>query len=104
LLPVALSSLVGRERVERPHVVETIGQFDDDDACVLRDREQQLAVALDLPLLLRSTRRKLGDLGETVDDAGDFLPELLLDVGDRDSRIFDDIVDQPTGNRDGVEL
>ena len=68
--------LLGRKPVERPHVVQAIGQLHDDDARVLRDRQQQLAIALDLPLLRRSAGRQLGDLGQAVDDRGDLLSEL----------------------------
>ena len=76
----------------------------DDDARVLRDREQQLAVVLDLPLLRSSCSRQLADLRQAVDDRGDLLAELALDVGDRDRGVLDDVVDQPARDGDGVEL
>src|SRR5204863_6601382 len=67
-----------RQRIQRAHVVQPVRELDDDDARVLRDGQEQLAIALDLPLLLRSTARQLGDLREAVDDGGDLLPELTL--------------------------
>ena len=42
--------------------------------------------------------------GTAVLGLGDIGPELLLDIGDRDRRVFDDIVDQAAGDRDRVEL
>ena len=93
-----------RQRIQRAHVVQPVRELDDDDARVLRDGQEQLAIALDLPLLLRSTARQLGDLREAVDDGGDLLPELTLDVGDRDVRVLDDVVDQTTGDGHRVEL
>ena len=72
--------LVLRQRVERPHVVQPVGQLDDDDARVLGDRHQQLAVVLDLPLL-GGVQRQVADLRQPVDDLRDLVAELALDVG-----------------------
>ncbi len=96
--------LLRRQILERPHVVQAVGELDDDDARVLGDREEQLAIALDLPLLRRSARRQLGDLREAVDDVGDRAPELLLHVGDRELRVLDDVVQQTGGDRHRIEL
>jgi hypothetical protein len=97
-------AFVDRERIERAHVVQPVRELDDDDARVLRDREQQLAVALDLAFLLRTAGREFGDLCESVDYAGDLLAEIALDVGHRDAGVFDDIVDQPAGDGHRIEL
>ncbi len=97
-------ALLRRQILERPHVVQAVGELDDDDARVLGDREEQLAIALDLPLLRRSARRQLGDLREPVDDVGDRTPELLLHVGDRELGVFDDVVEQPGGDGHRIEL
>ena len=48
--------------IERPHVVQAIGELDDDHPRVFGDRQKQFAIALDLPLLRRAARGKLGDL------------------------------------------
>ena len=47
---------LGRQVLERAHVVQPVAQLDDDDARVLRDRQQQLPVVLDL-LLGRASGR-----------------------------------------------
>jgi hypothetical protein len=96
-------TLLRREPVERPHVVQAVGELDENDPCVLRDRQQELAVVLDLPLL-RGVEREVADLRQPVDDLGDLAPELALDVLDRDGRVLDDVVDQSARDRHGVEL
>ena len=97
-------SFFRRKPVERPHVVQAVGELDDDDAQVLGDRQQELAIALDLPLLRRSAGRQLGDLRQPVDDRGDLLAELRLDVGEREVRVLDDVVQQPARDGDRIEL
>ena len=54
----------------------------ENDARILRDRQQQLAVILDLPLL-RRVERQVADLRQAIDDLGDLLAELRLDVRQR---------------------
>src|SRR6266545_4033042 len=44
------------------------------------------------------------DLCQTVDDLRDLLPELRLDLGDVDGGVLDDVVNQSTGDGNGVEL
>ena len=39
---------LGREMLQRPHVVQPVAQLDDDDPGILGDAQQQLAVVLDL--------------------------------------------------------
>ncbi len=97
-------ALLRRQILERPHVVQAVGELDDDDARIFGDREQQLAIALDLPLLRRPARRQLGDLREPVDDVGDRAPELLLHVGDRELGVLDDVVQQSGGDGHRIEL
>jgi len=72
-------ALVRFEMLERPHVVQAIGELDDDDARVLGDREQQLAVVLDLSLL-RRPERPTRDLRQPIHDRRDLLTDLALDV------------------------
>ena len=71
--------LLGRQLLQGPHVVQPVGQLDDDDPGILGDRQQQLAVVLDL-LLGRGAEGQVADLGQPVDDARDFRPELPGDV------------------------
>jgi hypothetical protein len=60
--------------LQRAHVVQPVGQLDQDDARVLRHREQQLAVVLDLLLGVRPELHPR-DLGDAVHHRGDLVAE-----------------------------
>ena len=94
--------LLRRQRIERPHVVEPVGQLDDDDPRILGDRQQQLAVVLDL-LLRRGAEGEAGDLGEAVHQPRHFGTEFPGDVLGTDVRVFDHVVQQGRADRGGVE-
>jgi hypothetical protein len=83
--------------------VEAVRELDQDDADILRDREEQLAIVLDLPLLAR-LEGDVADLRDAVDDPGDLASELLLHVGVGDGRILDDIVNEPAGDGARIEV
>src|SRR6185369_10766425 len=78
------NALFRREPVERPHVVEPVRELDDDDAEIFRDRQEKLAIALDLAFLRGAAGGQLGDLGESVYDSGDLRSELGVDVRERE--------------------
>src|SRR6185437_1798679 len=101
-LPYAATLFFGK-RLQRAHVVKPIGQLDDDDARVLGDREQQLAIVLDLRIA-RCVRRQVLDLGEAIDDPGDFLAELELDVGEGEARVLDHVVHEASYDCRGIEV
>ena len=92
-----------RQVVQRPHVVQPVGELDEDDADVVHHREQHLAEVLRLPLLARRERDR-PQLGDPFDDVGDVGAEELLDPLDRGLRVLDDVVQEPGGNRHDVEL
>jgi len=85
-----------RHRVERAHVVEAIGELDQDDADVLRHREEHLAEALGLRILERG-ELDLVELGHAVDHVGHRLAERSLDLRLRDGGIFHHVVKQRGG-------
>jgi hypothetical protein len=91
------------EVLQRPHVVEAVGQFHHDDPRIAGNREQELAVVLGLFLLGRS-KRETGDLRQSVDDVADLLAELLPDLAEGDLGIFRHVVQQGCGDRHRVEL
>ena len=78
---------------ERPHVVQAVGQLDDDDADVLDHREQHLAEALGLAVFA-GVQVELAELGDAVDAARDVLAEPLADLFDRDAGVLHHIVEQ----------
>ena len=93
--------LLRRQRGDRPHVVEAIGELDEDDADVVRHRQEHLPDVLGL-LLLVAEGRELGQLGHAVDELRDLRPEPLLDVGQRVLGVLRDVVEELGLDRDRV--
>ena len=91
-----------RHRIERAHVVQPVRELDQDDADVLRHREQHLAEALGLRVLAR-IELDLVELGESVDHVGDELAERGLDLRLRDGGVFHHVVQQRGGEALRVE-
>ncbi len=94
--------LVLGERRDRAHVVQPVGQLDDQDPQVLRHRHEHLAHRGGLLLFLRVEADAL-ELGDTVDDRGDLGPELALHVVERDRGVFDRVMEQGGRHRGLVE-
>ena len=92
-----------RQVVERPHVVEPVGELDEDDADVVDHREQHLAEVLRLPLLARRERDG-ADLGDPLDEVGDLGAEELLDALDGGQGVLDDVVEEAGRDGHDVEL
>ena len=92
-----------RQMAERPHVVQSVRQLDQNHADIVDHREQHLAEVLRLPLFARRERDG-ADFRHPFDDVGDLGAEQLSDSLDRGQRVLDDVVQQAGGDRDGVEL
>ncbi len=65
--------LLRRQAAQGPHVVEAVGELDEDDADVLGHRQEHLPDVLGL-LLLVAQRAEPGQLGDAVDEQGDLAP------------------------------
>ena len=89
--------------VERPHVVQAVGELHQDDPDVVDHRQQHLAEVFRLPLLARRERDR-AQLGHALDNVGDIGAEQFRDALDRRLGVFDDVVEQPGGDRHDVEL
>ena len=85
--------LLDGQRLDRAHVVRSIGELDEDDAQILRHREQHLAEALGLRLG-RAVELQVVDLADAVDEQRDVVAEALLDFRQRARRVLDDVVQQ----------
>jgi hypothetical protein len=96
-------ALFGREVLQRPHVVQPVGEFDDDDADVVHHRQDHLADVLGLRVLLRDFA-EVADLGHAVHEVRDFGAEVLVDVFGRGQGVFDDVVQEAGADRDDVHL
>ena len=70
------AALGRRHRVQRAHVVQAVGELDQDDAHVARHRQQHLAEVLGLRVLLR-LEFDLVQLGQAIDELGHRLAEVL---------------------------
>ncbi len=89
--------------LERAHVVQAVGQLDEDDADVVDHGQHHLAKVFGL-LLFAGGEVDLADLGDAFDDVRDLLAEFLADVDDRDRGIFHRIVQQAGGDGDWIHL
>ena len=107
----------GREDVERlfadrgrlvrlhvlhgPHVVQAVGQLDQDDPNVLGHGQHHLAEVLGLGLLL-AAELELADLGDAFDHVGHFGPEQVVELLVGDQAVLHGVVQQPRG--DGIHV
>ena len=90
------------EVLDRAHVVEAVGELDQDHAHVLRHRHDHLAVVLGLRLLaaLELDPRQLRD---ALDELRDLVAELRAHLLDVDVGVLDDVVQQRGRDRLLVE-
>ena len=98
-----LARLVRRQVVERPHVVQAVGELDHHDPQVAGHGHQHLAEVLGLPLLAGG-EGELADLGDAVDELGDLAPELALQVRLGGAGVLEDVVQEAGGHRGDVHL
>ncbi len=94
--------LLLRHRLDRAHVVQPVGELDQDDPDVRGHRDHHLAVVLCLRLVAR-LEGQLGQLRDAVDETGDLLAESLIDVGDRGMCVLNGVVQQRRAQRLGVQ-
>jgi len=92
-----------RHEFERPHIVQAIGELDQENTDVLGDREQQLAQILGLLGLARNQFQPL-QLGEALDQRADLVAEDGVDLGARRLGVFDGVVQQRRHDGGIVEL
>ena len=85
--------LLGRQPVQGPHVVEPVGELDEDDPDVLRHRQQHLADVLGL-LLLVAVRGEARQLGHAIDEVGHLGAEPLLDVAEAVLGVLGHVVEE----------
>ena len=101
LLRGARPPVLGHE-LQRAHVVEAVGELDEDDADVVDHRQEHLAEVLRLALL--AGREWDGaDLGDALDDVSDVGTEELADPVDGGQGVLDHVVEQPRGHTDDVQ-
>ncbi len=89
-------------RVDRAHVVQAVGELDQDDPHVGGHRDHHLAVVVGLRLVAR-LEGDAGQLRDAVDDRGDLLAEALADLLERGRGVLDRVVQQRRAQRLGVQ-
>ena len=98
----ALAALGLLDVVQGPHVVQAVGEFDEQDADVLAHGQDELAEVLGL-LGAVGLEFEPGQLGDAVDEAADGGAEDLVELGAGDAGVFDDVVEQGGDDAGGVE-
>ena len=94
---------VARQVADRPHVMEPVRELDQQHTDVPRHGDDHLADRLGLVCLL-GLERHLVQLGDAVDDVRGLFAELLLDLLDRQRRVFDHVVEEGGHDRRGVHV
>ena len=89
--------------LDRAHVVEPVGELDQDDADVLRHRDDHLPVVLGVRLLA-GLEGGPGQLRDALDQLGDLVAELGADLVELGLGVLDDVVQEGGGERLLVEM
>ncbi len=94
--------LLGRlEILEGAHVVQPVGQLDQNDADVVHHGQQHLADVFGLARFWRG-HVQAADFRDAFDEKGDFRSETFFDARDGILRVFDGVVEKRRGQRGGV--
>ncbi len=97
-----LELLLLAQVAEGPHVVQPVGQLDEDDAHVVGHGDDHLADVLGL-LLLDGAEGHLRQLGDPVDQEGHLVAELLADLLDGQLGVLHHVVQQSRGESGAVQ-
>jgi len=89
--------------VERAHVVQAVGELDQNDPDVTRHRDDHLAEILRL-LFLTALEGDLRDLGHPIHELRDFGAEICLHFRERRAGVLDHVVQQAGDYRRHVEF
>ena len=95
--------LVLAQVLEGPHIVEPVGQFNQDDPHVLRHGNQHLAVVFS-QLLLVGLVLHLTQLGDPVNNDPHIMAKLSLQLIQSDVRILNHIMQKATGHRHRIQF
>ena len=90
-----------RQVLQRAHVVEAVGELDQDHPDVVDHRQQHLAVGLRLALLA-GRERDLRDLGDAFHDVQHVVAEVLAQPLGRRQRVLEHVVQQADRDADRV--
>lgn len=91
-----------REELEGAHVVKAVGKLDDHDANVAGHGEKHFADVFGLTSL-GGEKIEAADFGDAFDEAGGIRAEHLLNLGEGEAGVFDDVVEQGGAESGDVE-
>ena len=94
---------LGRPIFQRAHVVQPVGELDQQHADVVGDGEQKLTQVFRL-LRFLGDEIELFQLGQSLDQNADVVTEQALDLGTGGVGILDGVVEERRGNGGVVEL
>ena len=94
--------LLFRHRAQSAHVVQAVGELDQDDPHVGGHRDHHLPVILRLALVA-ALEGDPGQLGDAVDEMGHLLAETVRDLGETGARVLDRVMEQRSAERLGIE-
>ena len=103
LLGDPLPLLLVRHVMERAHVVQPVGELNEENADVFRQREQELAQVLGLMRLI-GLQLQPAQLGHAVNEPRGLLAEQRADLLDCGARVLHGVVEQRGRDRRAVEL
>ncbi len=93
----------GIEMFEGAHVVQAVGELDEDDADVVDHGEHHFAEVLGLRFF-PGREIDFADLGDAFDDVGDLFAEFLADFNGGDRGVFDGVVEEAGGDGNGIHF
>ncbi len=96
-------ALVLRHVVERAHVVQAVGELDEQHAHIVGNGQQQLAQVFRL-LGLLGNEIELLELGQALDELADVSPKIVVDLVAGRVGVLDRVVQQRDGDGRVVEL
>ena len=95
--------LLRRHEMQSAHIVQTVGEFDEQNAHIVGDGEQQLAKILRLHGAFGDEIKPF-ELGQAFDEPADVGPEKLVDFLAGRIRIFDRVMQNSRDNGRVIEL
>ena len=96
--------LFRRHRVEGAHIVQPVGELDEDHAHILRHGEEDLLEVLGLQGDVLVIHHKVVDFGESVDDVGHHVAEKLAHVVEGVVGVLHHVMQQGADDGGGAEV
>jgi hypothetical protein len=94
---------LGIEMFEGAHVVQPVGELDEDDADVVDHGQHHFAEVLGLRFF-SGREIDFADLGDALDDVGNLFAEFLADFDGGDRSVFNGVVEQAGGDGNRIHF